>query len=459
MMTTEDLQLRLEELLARHALPGAVAGIWQNGRYVEAAAGIRNLNTGDPMTPDTAFITGSVTKIWTTTLVMTLVDEGVIDVDRPIVEYAPDVRFGADREAAEAMTMRRLLDHSSGLDTGDLFVAAREYPEGVEDYLPAMAAAQSFTAPGRWASYNNVGWIAIELVLRRVLGRTYHDLLHERVIAPLGLHRTVTSLREAALHRMTVGSFPAGPDSHDATPLLMYPTSWSPAGTTLTTTVAETVTFLRTHLDGGQVPGGVRLLSCKAAAAMQEPSSVDPTGPTHGHALGWRYAREEGRPITFTHGGSSIGGRTYAVVSPADNLVLAAHVNSSVGDLLLSDLATGLVSAGSPPFPELGTTPDPTVDPAIFCGTYRRRAAHTEIRLVDGHLHLTATPIAEDRVGTVTPATSAPTSVDCVVTSPTTICTAPTGPRQRPAEISFHDRSDDGFDLLFSGRRLSKRVN
>ncbi|MDX2059036.1 MAG: serine hydrolase domain-containing protein [Gemmatimonadales bacterium] len=89
-----------------------------DGAAQVAAAGIANLNTGVPMTPDTAFLTGSITKVWTTTVVMTLVDQGKLDLDRPVRSYLPHFRV-LDAKATEAITVRQLLNHSSGIDAGD----------------------------------------------------------------------------------------------------------------------------------------------------------------------------------------------------------------------------------------------------------------------------------------------------------------------------------------------------
>ena len=95
-----DLQGELGELVAKHRVPGAVVAVWQDGELITAAAGLANLNTGVPMTVDTAFLTGSITKVWATTMFMTFVEEGLLDLDVPIVSYAPDIQFGADQDVA-----------------------------------------------------------------------------------------------------------------------------------------------------------------------------------------------------------------------------------------------------------------------------------------------------------------------------------------------------------------------
>ena len=130
-----DLQGQLAELVAKHRVPGAVVAVWQDGELITAAAGLANLNTGVPMTADTAFLTGSITE--------GLGDDDVHDVRRGTIarsgradrRYAPDIQFGADLDVARSLTFRNLVNHSSGVDSSDLFVPTRPFPEGVEDYL------------------------------------------------------------------------------------------------------------------------------------------------------------------------------------------------------------------------------------------------------------------------------------------------------------------------------------
>src|SRR5215831_18940708 len=97
------LQERLPALLAEHKVPGAAVGVWADGQVIEVAAGVLNKATGVEATVDSLFQVGSITKVWTTTLLMQLADEGALDLDAPVRRYLPD--FGlADESAAAAIT-------------------------------------------------------------------------------------------------------------------------------------------------------------------------------------------------------------------------------------------------------------------------------------------------------------------------------------------------------------------
>src|SRR5262245_34705273 len=111
----DELLNRLQDCLARHRVPGASVAVLHDGEVITAAAGITNVTTGVALTEDTVMHIGSITKVFTATLAMQLVDEGKIDLDEPVVRYLPDLKL-KDPEALEQITVKMLLNHTSGID-------------------------------------------------------------------------------------------------------------------------------------------------------------------------------------------------------------------------------------------------------------------------------------------------------------------------------------------------------
>lgn len=107
---------RLPELIAEHRVPGAVIGVYANGEHLERAAGVLNTRTGVPVTTDSLFQIGSVSKVWTATLALQLVEDGKLDLDLPVRAYLPEFR-SADESAL--ITTRRLLCHTAGFEETD----------------------------------------------------------------------------------------------------------------------------------------------------------------------------------------------------------------------------------------------------------------------------------------------------------------------------------------------------
>src|SRR6266478_1004106 len=97
------LQARLDQLAADAGVVGAVVAVQQGDKTVSAATGVTNVRTGQPVTTDTIFQVGSITKVYTATLVMQLVDEGLVDLDQPVASYLPDFTT-ADKSAAATVT-------------------------------------------------------------------------------------------------------------------------------------------------------------------------------------------------------------------------------------------------------------------------------------------------------------------------------------------------------------------
>jgi CubicO group peptidase (beta-lactamase class C family) len=113
------IQRALDALAARHKVPGASLAVLDGDQVIEAVTGVASLSTGVEVTPDTLFQIGSNTKLYTTTLVMQLVDQGKVDLDSPVRSYVEDLQL-ADEKAAAQIKVRHLLTHSSGIQ-GDHF--------------------------------------------------------------------------------------------------------------------------------------------------------------------------------------------------------------------------------------------------------------------------------------------------------------------------------------------------
>jgi CubicO group peptidase (beta-lactamase class C family) len=101
----------------RHRVPGAAVAVGAGEQVFEAATGVINRNTGVATTSDSLFQIGSVTKVWTASLVMQLVDEGLVGLDEPVRTHLPS--FGVrDAAASGAVTVRQLLAHTTTCSTG-----------------------------------------------------------------------------------------------------------------------------------------------------------------------------------------------------------------------------------------------------------------------------------------------------------------------------------------------------
>jgi CubicO group peptidase (beta-lactamase class C family) len=196
-------QERLAALAEKHDVVGATFAVAQGEESLTAATGVLNIRTKAPATPDSVFQIGSISKVFTATLVMQLVDEGLVELDAPVVTYLPDFRV-RDEKVSRTVTVRHLLTHTSGID-GDLFLDTGRGDDAVEKYVAAMADLGQNQPIGATMSYCNSGYTVLGRLVEVLRNATWDAVLHERLLAPLGLVSAGTLPEEALLYGAATG--------------------------------------------------------------------------------------------------------------------------------------------------------------------------------------------------------------------------------------------------------------
>jgi len=392
-----DLQSRLEEAAGRCGVPGAVVAVGHGDAFAEAATGVVNRDTGVETTPESVFQIGSVTKVWTTTLVMQLVDEGLVELDQPVRRYLPE--FGVvDPEATETVTVRQLLSHTGGFE-GDLFEDTGRGDDALGRYLGYLRDnAGQVAAPGALFSYCNSGFSVLGALVSRLRGGTWESVLRERVIEPLGARHMALLAEEAILFRAAAGHVKQnGAGEYAVVPQWQMARSGGPAGATPCAAPRDLVRFGRMFLAGGVTAGGVRLLSPDALAAMKTPQVAVPGVPVRGgshQGLGPALFDWDGTAV-FGHDGGTIGQATLWRVVPDHQLVIAICANATGSARFFDDLLdpivhelTGLTVPARPVPPSRPATPGLP----RFAGRYTMPLCSYEVAATDTGLDVTATP-------------------------------------------------------------------
>jgi dipeptidyl aminopeptidase/acylaminoacyl peptidase/CubicO group peptidase (beta-lactamase class C family) len=413
-MNQQHWQQRLDELAAKHGVPGATLAILRLGpgagngddELVEAATGVLSTNTGVEVTTDSVFQIGSISKVWTATLVMQLVDEGRLSLDAPIAEVLPDLQL-VDADVAKQVTMRHLLTHTSGID-GDVFTDTGRGDDVLAGYVAALVDAPQNHPLGATFSYCNSGFSLAGRVIEVLTGNTWDAVLRERIIEPLGLTHTSTLPEEAILHRAAVGHIAPHPqDDPQPTTTWLLPRSLGPAGL-INATARDVTAFAKLHLRGGRGPDGEALLSESAVADMQSLQTELPDKYSLGDSwgLGWIRFDWNGARL-YGHDGTTIGQNAFLRVLPAQNLAVAlltngGHPRDLYGELygeIFAELAGVQISEQLEP-----PASAPDVEFSRYVGTYERSSITTEVFERDGGLVLRVIPtgpIAESTGATV----------------------------------------------------------
>ena len=169
--------------MEKRKIPGASIAVVRNGEIIKAQGyGLANLELNVPAAPETIYQSGSVGKQFTATLVMMLVEEGKLSLDDKISKHIPEAPA-----TWRDITVRHLLTHTSGISNSlyDEIDFRQDYTE--DELLEEIAALPLDFKPGERWEYSNPGYIVLGVLIHKVTGRFYGDLLREKIFKPIGM--------------------------------------------------------------------------------------------------------------------------------------------------------------------------------------------------------------------------------------------------------------------------------
>lgn len=263
--------------------PGLVVGIYKDGQTFIKGYGVANKETGPPLDGTTVFQIGSVSKVLTAALLQFLCDKGIVSMDATLGEL-----IGASMPlslSSQSVTLKQLATHTAGFPSIPKSLEARVRGlTGKEDFLldpyshlaPHMvfeylATAEDKRAPGRF-EYSNFGMGLLGHVLEHVTGKSYETLMQERVLAPLGMHSTSTTLTAKLQSRLAQGHSPQG------TPTRVWTFAALAGAGAFYSHAEDMMRFVRANLEAQGATGA-------SLRAMREPQGKGDTG------IGWMQPR------------------------------------------------------------------------------------------------------------------------------------------------------------------------
>jgi CubicO group peptidase (beta-lactamase class C family) len=375
-----SLQQLLDEARAACGVPGASLAVLRDGEIDAVASGILNLDTGVEATTDSLFQIGSITKVWTTTVVMRLVEEGLVELDAPLRTYVPEFAV-SDASVADRVTIRHLLSHSSGVD-GDNFSDTGRGDDALEKYVATCASLRQVHPVGATMSYCNTGFTLLGRVIEVVTGQVWDAVMRERLFEPLQLTHTATLPEDVLRFRAAMGHIQPG-DELVTAPMWALPRTAGPAGA-ICSTASEVVRFAQLHLARGTLDG-VQVLETYSVAAMQQPQIEVPSGgvgTSAGHwGLGWELFEWDGKRV-IGHDGGTIGQISFLRAVPEAGVAIALLTNGGNPMALFRDVYAPLLAehAGIELPAEVTPPAEPLeVDPAGYVGVYEREGASIRV--------------------------------------------------------------------------------
>ncbi|MDQ3539304.1 MAG: beta-lactamase family protein, partial [Chloroflexota bacterium] len=388
----ESLAAATQGEASRWNVPGIAVAVLHHASVESTSAGLTSLTAKRAVTDDTIFQIGSISKVFTATLVMQMVDDGQLDLDTPVMGYVPELLL-ADIAAREAITLRHLLSHGAGFE-GDRFIAYGRGDDALAKSIAAFDTLQQWTAPGELFSYNNAGFSLIGRVIENVTGKTFETAITERLLTPLGLRTAVFFAEEAIGLDHAVGHrIQRREAGHTVAEGYTLPRHVNAAGGIITST-RELLRFARLHIGDGEIDGQ-RLLSAQSARAMRVPR-LD-AGPSRGsYGIGWAIRDTEGFRIV-SHGGATRGFRAQLTVVPERSFAIAILTNGEPGSRAIQEIESWALReylGYSAPTPETVKLGKKSLD--AFAGTYHRHDGRFTIERANRQLRVTYVSIDEE---------------------------------------------------------------
>ncbi|RUL85362.1 serine hydrolase domain-containing protein [Tautonia sociabilis] len=349
----------IEAQVAEGRSPSVAVAVVRDGEVVWAEGfGVANLEAGTAASADSIYWLASVSKPITATGLMVLVDRGLVDLDAPANRYLPGETLRAPLGSADAMTVRRLANHTSGLPLHYQFFYDGHRPPPMDETIRRYGFASK--PPGSAWEYSNLGFGILGYITEVVSGTPWPEFMEREVFDPIGMTRTSNRVRpgleaDAAVPytRDVGGRFvPVGHYDFD-----------HPGASTIWSSANDLSRFALLHLNGGALDG-VRLLSEEAARKMRELTGR--RSPDSGTGIGWAVGTDIGRRV-LSHSGGMPGVSTYVKLYPDDQAAVIVlrngdgfDVTGAIADRITDALDLGPGEPPPPPDPTGQEAPDPT---------------------------------------------------------------------------------------------------
>jgi CubicO group peptidase (beta-lactamase class C family) len=293
----------IEGQMRRLNIPGASLAIVAGDQIVHLRGFGRARPGGEAPTPQTPFFIGSLTKSFTALAVMQLVEAGKVELDAPVQRYLPWFRV-ADPQASAQMTVRHLLNQTSGLPLLPSEAALADFddrPDATERQVRALSTLQLTRPVGSKFEYCNTNYNVLGLIVEAAGGRSYTDYIQQYIFDPLEMRHSHTSKAAAQRDGLAVGyrywfGFPI------PVPNLSIPSGSLPSGQVISS-AEDMAHYLIAHLNGGRYCGKQILSGAGIDELTRGAAEINEMGSSLGsYGMGW-ISQQTGRSRIVWHSG------------------------------------------------------------------------------------------------------------------------------------------------------------
>lgn len=403
-------QLIKQKMKSRN-IPGIAVALTDGEKLLRVSTyGYANVATKRPVTPETLFEIGSISKSFTSLAVLQLWEEGRLDLHEPVRRYLPWFEIRSEYEPA---TLHHLMSHTAGIIQGAVFLGDPRYE------VWTLRETEATAPPGTYYHYSNAGYKILGVVVEEIGGQPFGDIIQARLLDPLGMASTDPIITHETRKRLAVG-YEAFYDDRPPAPEHLFATAtwyeYVAGDGSIASTPADMAAFMRMLINRGQGPHS-RIISEESFDRMTtRVIAARAEGRDRFYGYGLEIQESDGC-IYIGHSGGMVGYYSYMLVDMSNSLGIVVLMNGpgdrcdeEIADFALKLLRAALRNQALPTVPLI--RPTRVENAAEYAGTYRacgeagREAGSTMLTLMAhgdqlvlhyGNKHITLEPRGPDR--------------------------------------------------------------
>lgn len=350
--TNTSLHDKVSDLLTEQNLTGAVWSVVANDDIIVDASGIKNTDTKEKMKSTNAILVGSITKSILALGILRLATEGKLNIDDEVKKYVPELTFHNSWQKSNPITIRHLLDHTSGIS--DLAIW-HFFSTSSKPNTPLINAFQNnkrllkvHTKAGTVFSYSNMGFTILGMIIESATDQKYENYLDDKLLTPLGMKNSsfsfISQIGEDANKNLAMGHFEDGSTVASASIYLR------PAGQ-FTTTAYDMGLFLKFMMGDGSIKKKPFIDSIYMRNFGTPKNTIASENRLkNGYSFGVQKKDWYNR-ITLSHSGNIIGYKAYYYIFPTEKKAFFISYNidhesadySKINRLILDNLEMPII--------------------------------------------------------------------------------------------------------------------
>ena len=315
--------------MKRLSIPGVAIGVWHKGREHSDGFGIASVENPLPVTSDTLFQVGSISKTFTGTLIMQLAEQGKVNLDTPVRTYIKDLKL-SDKAVEKQVTVRHLLTHAGGW-VGDYFNDFGNGDDALARMVKDIEHLPQVMPLGKIWSYNNTGFNIASRLIEVMTGKPYEQAAQEMLLDPLGLKMSFFFPSDLLItYRFAMGHYNENKKTFVSRPWAIGRAGNGVGG--VVSTVKDLLAYARFHMGNGN-----RIIKRRSLEAMRVPQIS--AGGRGQMGITW-FINKSGPLTRYSHGGATNGQQAMFVFIPEKDFALTLLTNNDNGGVLNNNLVS-----------------------------------------------------------------------------------------------------------------------